>query len=56
MNRSSQQKIDWASWSTRRLITVAVLYGLGLGCVIGIAQALVDNKTLGHALERSRSM
>jgi type III secretory pathway component EscS len=51
MNRSSQQKIDWASWSTRRLITVAVLYGLGLGCVIGIAQALVDNKTLGHAIE-----
>jgi uncharacterized membrane protein len=51
MTRFPQQKIDWASWSNRRVITVAVLYGLGLGCVIGIALALGDNKKTGDAIE-----
>jgi hypothetical protein len=51
MKRLTRQKIDWASWSARRVVTVAALYGLGLGCVVGITQALVDHKTLTDAIE-----
>jgi antibiotic biosynthesis monooxygenase (ABM) superfamily enzyme len=51
MHRFSRQKIPWASWSTRRVITVAALYGLVLGCVVGITQALVDHDTVADAIE-----
>jgi hypothetical protein len=42
---------DWASWSARRLVTVALAYGLSMGCVVGVTEALIDDKSLSDALE-----
>jgi hypothetical protein len=42
---------DWASWSTRRVIAVGLLYGLAMGCVVGVTLAVLHHHSLGDAVE-----
>jgi hypothetical protein len=41
---------DWASWSTRRVIGVALLFGV-CGGVVGALQALTGHRGLADAVE-----
>ena len=41
---------DWAAWSKRRAIGFGVLYGLVMGCVVGVTQALIDGDGLRDAV------
>jgi hypothetical protein len=50
-SRDPRRAIDWAGWSTRRVLAVGLLYGVGMGCLLGVTIAWVDHRARRDTIE-----